>query len=215
MKTAVIAAFNEEKTIGHVISNLSSLVDHIIVVDDGSHDSTARVAEHAGTTVISNPYNVGYDRSIIIGLKHALELGAEYIITVDADGQHPICSVSSSLRMIETRKASLVIGRRQRIPRVSEAIFSIMSRVRYGVPDITCGLKCYSKEALSKYLWQPAYDSVGTFVALNILKHKGTVLIVECPVLERGDLSRYGSTLATQYKILKALIYSLPLLGPN
>ncbi len=84
---AVIPAFNEEQHIGKVISQAAQFLP-VVVVDDGSSDGTAALSESAGATVIRQVPNQGKGAALINGFRHALEVGAEAVVMLDADGQH-------------------------------------------------------------------------------------------------------------------------------
>src|SRR5205814_6518375 len=85
---AVIPAYNEEKHIGDVVRRTRQELDDVLVVDDGSRDKTADRAREAGAKVIVHPQNSGKGERIKTGLRHWLERQNEFIIILDADGQH-------------------------------------------------------------------------------------------------------------------------------
>jgi glycosyltransferase involved in cell wall biosynthesis len=85
---AVIPALNEEKTIGKIVKKTRQHVDDVVVVDDGSWDHTAEIAEAMGAEILSHPERMGYGAAIRDGLRHALQKGADRIVTLDADDQH-------------------------------------------------------------------------------------------------------------------------------
>lgn len=89
MKSVVIVpAFNEEKHLDRVLSELGSYVNEIIVVDDGSSDKTAEIAREHKVHILSMPVNRGLGATLRLGFEYALKIGADLIITHDADGQH-------------------------------------------------------------------------------------------------------------------------------
>ena len=83
----VIPALNEEKTIEFVVTGASQFAD-VLVVDDGSSDDTGALAKSAGAHVASNGTPRGYEAAISTGLAIALSRGYQFVITMDADGQH-------------------------------------------------------------------------------------------------------------------------------
>lgn len=88
--TAVVPCKNEEKSLPKTIKRLQNVVDEIIVVDNGSTDSSAAVASYYGAIVISEyrkQNGIGYGYALITGINNA---GGDYIVTIDADGEHPI-----------------------------------------------------------------------------------------------------------------------------
>jgi len=84
---AAIPAYNEEKTVADIIKRTKRYCS-VIVVDDGSKDRTAELAKKAGAIVIKHEKNKGYGGSLIDGIDEAIKRKAEFIITLDADGQH-------------------------------------------------------------------------------------------------------------------------------
>src|SRR3954451_12023530 len=87
---AIVPAYNEEGSLGSVIEEIHSADPEleIVVVNDGSTDATAKVAEAAGVAVVSLPFNVGIGGAVQTGYQYALERGFELAIQVDGDGQH-------------------------------------------------------------------------------------------------------------------------------
>ena len=83
----MIPAYNEERTMAEVIRGVISSGTPI-VVDDHSRDQTASIAEVEGAVVVRHSRNGGYDAALNLGFSKAVELGVEYIVTLDADGQH-------------------------------------------------------------------------------------------------------------------------------
>lgn len=108
---AVIPAFNEELHIGKVISQASQFLP-VLVVDDGSSDGTAALSESAGATVIRQIPNQGKGAALIRGFRHALELGAEAVVMLDADGQHDPVEITSFINAYTQNTSDLVIGAR-------------------------------------------------------------------------------------------------------
>lgn len=89
----VIPAYNAERTVGHVVGSLLEAwgpdgQGRVIVVNDGSRDATARLAERAGAYVLSHPRNCGKGAALRTGLQEAHRRGAQAAVTLDADGQH-------------------------------------------------------------------------------------------------------------------------------
>src|SRR6185437_8535273 len=85
---AVIPAYNEEKHIGDVVRRTRQKLDDVLVVDDGSTDETAKRAREAGAEVIVHEQNRGKGETIKTGLRHWKDRQAEFVIILDADGQH-------------------------------------------------------------------------------------------------------------------------------
>lgn len=110
----IIPAFNESSNIGRVIDGIKelNLKADILVVDDGSSDNTADIAKEKGVKVINLPFNLGYGASLQTGYKYALEHDYDYVVQIDADGQHDPKSIPVLLEEIHKKEVGLVIGSR-------------------------------------------------------------------------------------------------------
>jgi len=85
---ALIPAYREEKHISDIVRRARRQLDHVLVVDDGSEDATARQAREAGAEVIVHNQNRGKGEAIKTGLRYWLDRQFTYVIILDADGQH-------------------------------------------------------------------------------------------------------------------------------
>ena len=85
---ACIPAFDEEKSIAGVVLLAQRYVDKVIVCDDGSSDLTGEIAGRLGAEVICHDGNIGYGASLRSLFRKARELNADFVVTLDADGQH-------------------------------------------------------------------------------------------------------------------------------
>jgi glycosyltransferase involved in cell wall biosynthesis len=108
---AVIPAYNEAKQITKVVK-LARHYLPVLVVDDGSTDNTAQLAEAAGAEVLRPSSNQGKGAALRAGFLHALDLGYEAVITLDADGQHDPHEIRKFLQAYQARPADLIIGKR-------------------------------------------------------------------------------------------------------
>src|SRR5881275_1369486 len=108
----VIPALNEEGAIRQLLGEMPrDFAQWIIVVDNGSTDATASVAEHGGAMVASEPAR-GYGRACLKGFSTACSLGAEIVIFMDGDGSDDPADLPMMLRPISEGKADFVIGSR-------------------------------------------------------------------------------------------------------
>ena len=110
----LIPAYNEAARIAIVIEGIRRVVPDydILVVDDGSIDATAIVAQSAGATVVSHPFNMGYGVAIQTGYKYALANGYKFLAQVDGDGQHDPAFIPSLLQPVITGESDFAIGSR-------------------------------------------------------------------------------------------------------
>ncbi len=109
---AVIPAFREATRIGDTIRGVFSYVDTVLVVDDGSGDGTAERAVEAGALVLRHGINRGQGAALKTGTEGALQLGADVIVHIDADGQHDPSFIPGTLAPIREGRAEVVFGSR-------------------------------------------------------------------------------------------------------
>ena len=108
---ALIPAYNEAERISGVIAKTLEYLP-VLVVDDGSSDETASIAEKAGAHALRQEPNQGKGAAMLTGFKYALEKGYEAVITLDADGQHDPDEIPLFVQAFEQQKSDLIIGRR-------------------------------------------------------------------------------------------------------
>lgn len=110
-RVAIVPAYNEARTIGSTVLGTTPHVDETIVVDDGSSDATAEIAERAGATVRRHDRNRGKGRALKTGIEVGLER-ANVLVFLDGDGQHDPSLVPRLVGPIERDEADFVIGAR-------------------------------------------------------------------------------------------------------
>jgi glycosyltransferase involved in cell wall biosynthesis len=110
----LIPAFNEAGAIARVVHEVRSTVPHLdaLVVDDSSADGTVSTARGAGADVLELPIHLGLGGCVQAGYKLAYELGYEYVIRVDGDGQHDPAYIPEILRVLQESGVQMVIGSR-------------------------------------------------------------------------------------------------------
>ncbi len=153
----VIPAYRAEQTVAAVIRDVRAQGLPVIVVDDGSSDGTADAAEHAGAAVIRRRVNGGKGAALREGLASACRQGYDWIVTMDADGQHLASEVPAFLREAEGGQADLVLGNRMNRPRgmpldrrVTNWFMSALLSRATGeeLPDTQCGFRAVSRRLL-------------------------------------------------------------------
>ena len=108
----VLPAYNEAETIVKVIEDIFSYNLSLIVVDDFSSDDTYEKIKNTNAVVLRHPLNLGQGASLQTGIEYALELGAEFICTFDADGQHLASEIIPMFEALIRSKADVVLGSR-------------------------------------------------------------------------------------------------------
>lgn len=150
--SVILPAYNEEKGIAVVLERLHklSLEKEIIVVDDGSTDATAEVAQRGGARVIRHPTNGGYGLSLKSGIRAAKH---DLIAIADADGTYPVEQLSALVAKVE-EGFDMAVGARHgkeyrgtflKMP--ARLLFKILVEFSTGrhIPDINSGLRAFRK----------------------------------------------------------------------
>ena len=138
----VVPAYNEGRVIGDVITGLASAFPNVVVVNDGSSDETAEVLRGLPVVVVKHQVNLGQGASLQTGITFALERGANYIVTFDADGQHRAEDALSALRLLGEGQCDVVCGSRflgtaSNVPRMRKIILKTV----VGLANLTAGTK--------------------------------------------------------------------------
>jgi len=110
----LIPAFNEEAAVGGVVRSVRAAMPDvpILVVDDCSLDTTVNVAQASGAKVLSLPHHLGLGGAVQAGYKLAFELGYDYVIRVDGDGQHDARDIPRIFETLQKSGCEMVIGSR-------------------------------------------------------------------------------------------------------
>ena len=108
---AVIPAYNESETIGPVIEETGEYVDRVVVVDDGSSDDTAAIARDHGATVVEHVFNTGVGGAVRTGYQYAIKHDYDWVVQVDADGQHDPAKIPELLDVAEDGHDMVIASR--------------------------------------------------------------------------------------------------------
>lgn len=161
MRIAVfIPAFNEQATIGDVVKSVRQAARgaQVLVVDDGSTDSTAAAAARAGAKVLRHGRNLGLARSFCDGMEAALKAGAGIAVCIDADGQYDPKEIPKLIKPVAAGEADIVLGSRfageiEEMPlqkkwgnMIATKVTSLLSGLK--ITDAQTGFRAFSKEAM-------------------------------------------------------------------
>ncbi|MFB6085540.1 MAG: glycosyltransferase family 2 protein [Halodesulfurarchaeum sp.] len=160
-RLAVIPAYNESDTIGTVVDGTGEHVDRVVVVDDGSRDDTANIAGEHGATVLEHAFNTGVGGAVRTGYRYAIEHDFDFVVQVDADGQHDPAHIPRLLTAAED--ADMVIGSRylnesfeeySPVRKLGIRFFTGWVNVLGDVEltDVTSGFRVYRVDALDSIL---------------------------------------------------------------
>ncbi len=192
-------AYNEEKYIGSVVLQARRYADEVMVVDDGSTDQTARIAELAGATVIRHGENKGYGVAIQRIIAEAEKRGADTLVLLDADSQHDPNDIPSFLKAISAGN-DLVIGcrkiRRGNIPlwrRSGQNVLLFLTNIlsRGKLSDTESGFRAFSRKAVSQLKLKESGMAVSA-ETISVATAEG-LKIAEVPIM--AIHTRDGSTL--------------------
>ncbi len=114
--TIIMPAYNEEENLVSLLPKIPDKIFNtkisVLVIDDGSTDNTARVAEKNGAFVIKNPINRGGGAALKAGYDVVRRTNPKFVVTMDADGQHNPEEISTLVQPLMENKADFVIGSR-------------------------------------------------------------------------------------------------------
>ena len=221
MKTLiVIPAFNEEKDIGNVARKTRECCPHmdILVVNDGSCDQTARIADEAGASVITHPFNIGYGAALQTGYKYAVKNGYNFVIQMDADGQHDPVHLERFHKEIKDKSADVIIGSRflsstDYKPSFTRGIgmflFSklVSVIVRQKITDSTSGFQGLNQDVI-KFLVSDIYPGDYPDADVIIMLHRSGFRIKEIPLAmhRKGDSKSMHNGFKPVYYVLKMVL---------
>lgn len=218
----IIPALNEAKTIEDVIKGVPTRIEgvdqvKILVVNDGSKDNTADIANDLGAYVVSHERNMGVGAAFHTGLREALKLNADIIVNIDADGQFNPGDISKLIQPVIENQANFVTASRfadknlmPDMPKVKylgnrfmTALINFITKKNF--TDVSCGFRAYSREAALKLtLFGKFTYTQESFIDLAFKD----VVMTEVPLKIRGkrefgksrvasNLFRYGLKAAT------------------
>jgi glycosyltransferase involved in cell wall biosynthesis len=217
--TIVVPAFNEERTVGFVISDIISVMGslqypyEIIVVDDGSTDNTRRIASTYKATVLFNDKNQGKGHAMRRAFQRA---EGEIIVTIDADGAHSAKEIPDIITPI-FHGADIVAGSRfsgrgkestSTLNRIGNLLFNTTIMVFTGkrITDSQTGFRAFKKEVLQKLMLTSSGYEIETEITVKGLRNGFTFL--EKPITcekRKHDVSKLR-ILSDGSRILKALL---------
>lgn len=193
-----IPAYNESGRVGPVIEDVRSRLPgaDILVVDDGSSDTTSAEAREAAAIVVTLPVNSGYGAALQTGYKYAVRQGYDIVGQIDADGQHQAEFLPLMISALEEREADVVIGSRfldrdghytpSAARKVGIAVFSRIATLltRKHITDPTSGFQVM-RISVAKFFCADLYPVDYPDADILVLLHRSGFNISEVPVQMR------------------------------
>jgi glycosyltransferase involved in cell wall biosynthesis len=143
---AIIPAKDEAKNIQGVIGKAKKYVDRVLVIDDGSIDNTSALARKAGASVIRNEQNIGKADALKIGFEFAIKEKADYLLLIDADGQHDPDEIPLFINKM-SEGYDVVVGARKFDPRLMPAIRIFANSTSSFILSKICGTKILDSQS--------------------------------------------------------------------
>lgn len=215
----VIPAYNEATRIGPVVRQVIEVQPDadVLVVDDGSRDATAVEAAAAGAIVVRHPTNLGYGSALQTGYKYALRRGYDFVVQMDADGQHPASEVGKLLGPVRDGSADLVLGSRfldagsytmEPIKKAGSEFFrAIAAWSGLRISDPTSGFQAMNRHVLRLYATD-FYPVDFPDVDVLLTAHRSGLRVAERPVrmLAGERASSLHSGLKPIYYVYRTLL---------
>ena len=201
----IIPAYNEKKTIGEIVTAVKNYSD-VLVVDDCSTDQTGRTAEMAGAIVIRNPRNMGYAKTLDLGLKWAFDNKKKAVILMDADGEHSPENLPAFIHHIKAPNTDIILGVRPHYARFSEMLFGLIFWLRFRVSDPLCGMKALKIDVWQQFGPIEEIETVGTQMFYKALKKNKPHIELKVFGKKRKDNPRFGSKVFANLYISRALL---------
>jgi len=189
----IIPAFNEDKVIGKTITAVMAAVPEgtsVLVVDDGSNDSTGELAKKAGAIVLRHPINRGLGGALGTGLYWAKIKDFDWCVTFDADGQHDPRDLAKVLEPLYSNSADVAVGTRTKlgwreIPGDRKFILSLSNWLTwwlFGIKtsDSLSGFRAFNRRAIEKIQLRTDRMEVSNEFFSEIKRHK--LRLAEVPI---------------------------------
>ena len=218
-KIAIVPAYNEQGAIGAVIDEIRAFDCEfdVVVVDDASHDETARTAREHGARVITLPFNLGIGGAVQTGFRYAAEHGYELAARIDGDGQHDPAELRALIDTVAADDVDICTGSRfagaesyrsswsRRIGiRILARTVSLLTGQR--VTDTTSGFQVMNRRAIE--LFAEDYPHDYPEVEATLMLHKHRLRLGELPVRMRERAAGQSSIrgFKTAYYMAKVML---------
>ena len=201
----LIPSFNELNNLKKFIKEIHKRYK-VLIIDDCSSDNTSTWLKKNKINFIKNKKNIGYEQSLIKGLKILTKVKkVEKIITMDADGQHKIKHIKKFINVSNNKNPDLIIGSRKKKNRFIESIISKIFQMKYSLEDPLSGFKLYKREKLKEMKFENFKKFFLVDLVLEFIKKKHKVISINIETNKRFDNPKVGDLMETNFKMLSIL----------
>jgi glycosyltransferase involved in cell wall biosynthesis len=196
---AVIPCLNEARNIAAVVTSVRQFVPAVFVIDDGSQDGTAGIAKQSGADVIRHTTPQGKGVALQAGWKRAQEMGFEWALALDGDGQHAAADIPKFFETSERTGAKLVVGNRMSdpvgMPLVRRFVNRWMSKrisalAGTPMPDSQCGFRLIHLHTWNRLAVDAAHFEIESDVLLAFARWEHAIEFVPIQVIYNGERSK-------------------------
>ena len=213
MKTIIVVPiYNEEKHLVPFLKSLTKTGFEIVVVDDGSRDSSYKLINNFKVNVLRHKINLGKGSAMKTGAEAAFNLGADAVIFMDADGQHKVEDLPEFIVKIE-EGYEVVIGSRNlglKVPLIrfiGNKFASVLVNLLFSiyVSDLLCGFRAVTKNAYKKMNLESQGYGIETEMVIKVKQNK--LKYCEVPVATVYYDKVKGVTILDAFSILFNVIF--------
>jgi len=200
----LIPSYNE-------LNNIKKIIKYnynFLIIDDYSCDGTNFFLKKEKINFLKNKKNLGYEKSLIKGMKYLIKKDVDVICTIDADIEHPFEKINKLYKYLKKKNLDILICNRKSQNRFLEKILSFFFFRKYKIKDPISGMKFYKKSSLKKII---NYSSNNYFLVELIffaVKKKFKIGNFEIETKKNLKNSKIGFGLKTQLKIINALKFA-------
>jgi glycosyltransferase involved in cell wall biosynthesis len=198
-----IPAYNEEKNITKIISQIKEITSSIIVCDDHSTDDTNKIVKSLGVDVVTHSKNMGYGEAIKSIFAKAREIDSDVLVTMDADGQHRIEDLKKILEPVLSGTVDVSIGSRflddtvENVPSYRKFGIKVLTKLTNislndSITDSQSGFRVYSKKAITKIIPTESGMAISNEILLKAAHNNLKIGEVPIVVLYDGDTSTHN-----------------------
>ncbi|MDY2730672.1 MAG: glycosyltransferase family 2 protein [Clostridium sp.] len=213
----VIPAYNEAENIENVIKEIKKDIDYadILVVNDCSSDNTVEIVEKNGVNCVTNVFNMRYAMAVQTGIKYAYQNNYDYVIQMDADGQHIASEALKMYKELKKNDVDIVIGSRYLkdmgypcplFRRIGTKMFEWIIKIFTGkrIADPLSGFQCLNKKVIKRYAKMgnyPEFPDANLVIEMLLNGYKIEEVPVKMRIRENGVSMHSGILKPIKYMI--------------